>query len=428
VEAVFRREIFEGVGLTCVRTQKFKTGVLSMTFVDRLSKETAAKNALLPKVLRRATVRHATMESMEHEMQELFGAEIEPVVRKKGENQLFGLRACFADDFFVGGEKVLDKTASLMGEMLLDPVTFGGRLAGEFVDSERDNLLDEIRAVINDKRQYASLRLAELMCRDEAYGIPRLGSESAAKRITAASLTKHYRDRLASSPMEIVYCGSAEPVRVEQAVRYALAQMPRTGVRKIEKTDVPEFPEGRRLRRFSEKLDVTQGKLSIGFRLAEPALGAMYAPYMLMNALYGGAVTSKLFENVREKLSLCYYASSAIEKYKGLMIVSSGIEFEKYEESFGEIMRQFDAVRAGDFTDKELEDARRSLITSLRTLGDSPRRTEEFYLDAALTDVPLTPGELARMVSHTTAAQIVSAAGQVRPDTVYFLSGKEADA
>ncbi|MGE4483529.1 MAG: M16 family metallopeptidase [Oscillospiraceae bacterium] len=424
MQTVFRRQIKDGVFLTCVRTQKFKTGVLSATMIAPLSKEAASKNALLPRVLRRGTALHPNMESLAAALDELYGARIEPVVRKKGEVQLAGFYADFVDDYFVpAGEQILEKTAALIGEMLLTPATSGGMLIGDYVDSERSNLIDEIKAAVNDKRQYAVTKLIELMCQGESYGVTRLGSESSAKKITAAGLTKHYREMIASCPIEVFYCGGADSERVERAVLYALAALPRAGKGEMPHTEVRLEPVKPEPRYFTEELDVTQGKLSIGFRLGEVMRTPDYASVMAMNSVFGGSVTSKLMENVREKLSLCYYASSMIEKHKGIMLVSSGIEFSKYEEALSEIMHQLDAVKSGDFTDDELQSAKRSVITGLKTVMDNPRRIEDYFIDAVFTEVRSTPEELAELVGKVTNKDVIKAASGIKTDAVYFLKG-----
>ena len=184
-EAIYK-EIMPHINLTCVRTEKFKTGFLSINLITQLDRETAAKNALLPRVLRRGTSGHPDLESLSGTLDNLYGARIDPILRKKGENHCIGLYADFIDDDFVPkGENILEKTAALLGEVLLSPNTHGGRLLGDYVESEKQNLINEIRAGINDKRRYSVDRIIELMCRNEAYGTNRLGSESSARGITA---------------------------------------------------------------------------------------------------------------------------------------------------------------------------------------------------------------------------------------------------
>lgn len=422
---LYRKEIMPDVNLTSIKTDKFKTGFMSLMIMTPINKKTAALNSLLPSVLRRGTLAHPGIESIAEALDELYGARIEPQVRKKGEYQCIGFCAEFADDDFLPkGENVLEKTAALMGEILLMPNTSGGKLKNEYVADEKEKLIDEIKGAVNDKRQYAVMRLTELMCENEPYGVYKLGTAEAVSKITAASLTKHYRELIAHSEIEVFYCGSAEHSRVESAVREAISDLPRFGVQRLPETKVLYAPPGGEVKEIKEELDVTQGNLAVGFRIGEAMKRPDYAAIMVFNAVYGGAVTSKLFMNVREKLSLCYFASSAIEKFKGIMVVSSGIKFENYKTALDEITKQLDAVKRGDIDAQELNGGRQAVVNSLKTVMDSQRRLENFYFEQRLMGIECTPEDMAALAACVTVDDIVKVASGVAVDTVYFLTGK----
>ena len=176
-------------------------------------------------------------------------------------------------------------------------------------------------------------------------------------------------------------------------------------------------------------MDVTQGKLALGFRTGGLTAASPEFPALLvMNAVYGGTPTSKLFLNVREKLSLCYYASSMLEKFSGLMVVSSGIEFDKFEAAKAEILAQMENCRAGTIEEWELVGARQSVISALRTTMDAQGRLEENWLGQAVAELTEGPDELARRVEAVTMDQVVAAARRLELDTVYFLKGREGKA
>ena len=147
---VTRKQLADGVYLTCLPARKFKTSLLSAQFVTPLRKETAAGCALLPAVLRRGTVTYPDMGSLAARLDRLYGARIDYTVRKKGENQCVGFVASFIDDSFTpGGEKLLEPVADLLGELICDPVTRHGRFVPAYFESEKTNLIDAIRSLIN---------------------------------------------------------------------------------------------------------------------------------------------------------------------------------------------------------------------------------------------------------------------------------------
>ena len=418
-----RREIAPEVCLNYVRSDKFKTGTLSMQFITPLDEKTASFGALLPSVLRRGTMAHPDMRALSTALDLLYGSSIGCTVRKKGENQCIGFAASFIDEAFVpGGEKLLEPMCDLLGELLLDPVTRNGRFLSDYVESEKQNLVDAIRGIINDKRDYADLRLLQEMCRGERYGVDKFGTIARVEKITNQTLFRYYQELLSTAHLELFYCGSADYERVKGALSRALAPLMRGRVVPpviAEKCSAPETP-----REITERMDVTQGKLSMGWRVGTNDASAM----MLANLIFGGYSNSKLFLNVREKLSLCYYASSLYHRQKGLITVSSGIEFQNYQRAYDEIMAQLEAVQKGELEDWELEGARSTLLNSYATVGDSQGKLENFYLGQAATGQHETPADLARAIQDMTAERICRAMSTVKLDTVYFLKGKEGEA
>ena len=198
-----RREIMQDVFLTYLPARKFKTSRLTVNLITGLDRAAASANALLPAVLSRGTARCPDMESLSAAMDTLYGTTVDSIVRKKGERQCIGFAASFIDDAFTPhGEKLLEPVAQLTGEMLLDPVTRDGRFLTEYVDSEKANLIDSIRALRNDKRDWADIRLMQEMCAAEPYSVLRLGDEASAAALDAETLYRHERALLVSSGVE----------------------------------------------------------------------------------------------------------------------------------------------------------------------------------------------------------------------------------
>jgi len=424
---MIRQELFPGVWLRSIHTDKFKSAYLSVTLMTALEGEKAGVNALVPYVLRRGTAVHPDMESLSAALDELYGGAIEPAVRKKGETQCLGFVASFLDDAYtLNGETILESAANLMGELLLKPLTEKGVFSEAYVEGEKANLIDKIRAQINDKRTYATHRLIREMCSREAYGVDKLGTEEALSAVTPDSLWSAYEELLKNAGVEIYYCGSAEPELVEGALRKAFAALPVNREREEPNCDVrihaPVEPAV-----IEEAMDVTQGKLAMGFRTGGVSVWSENFPAMLLcNSVFGGSTLSKLFMNVREKLSLCYYASSMFDRLKGVVLVSSGIEFEKYEQAKSEILAQLEAVKRGELEEWELEGSRRTLMGAYRSMLDEQGSQEEFWLGQSVAGLDFGPGEIADALVDVTAQQVAEMANLLELECVYFLKGKEA--
>ena len=425
-----RSEILPGVFLTCLQTDKFKTGLLSVSFLTRLCREEAAQNTLIPSVLRRGTTRSPDMDALAARLDGLYGARLEPISRKLGEIQAVGFWADFVDDAYLPDDAdgaLLERVAGLLGEVILSPITRGGLLLPGYVESEREKLLEDIRARVNDRIAYSRQRLVELMCAAEDYAVDVMGTEDTAESIGYVALTKRYKKLISTAPVEIFYCGTAEPERVEGALRDALFTLPRGEIDYDLGTDIRMNAVEENVRYHTDVMDVTQGKLVMGFRLGECMEDPDHAAIRVMNAVFGSGVCSKLFMNVRERLSLCYFASSSVDIMKGVMFVVSGIEPENYDSALAEILRQLDAVRAGDITQEELSAAKATLVSDMRALSDSPGQLEGFWLSQNLQGLDYGPDELAALIEDVTADDVIAVAASLECDMVYFMRGPEEE-
>jgi predicted Zn-dependent peptidase len=379
-------------------------------------------NALIPFVLRRGTSAFPDMEALSARMEELYGTVIEPIIRRIGEIQCCGFYASFPeDDFLPRGEGVLKDTLELTLDLLLSPVTRGGLLLPAYVDSEREKLLDLISARMNNKRSYAVLRCIEEMCCCEDFAVSRYGDEESCRSINYKKLSRHYRTLLQTSPIELFYCGRASLRDVKALLRDHLSTLPRGEIDTEIGTEIRMNALEAEPRSTVEEMDVAQANLVIGWRLGECMEDPDFAALYVFNDLFGGSTGSKLFLNVREKLSLCYYASSIIDIRKGLLLVSSGIQLSNLDAAKSEIFAQLDAVCRGDFSEEDLLTAKAGVISDLHSIPDSQGALESFYLSQAVVGADYSPTDLAALVNEVTAEQVIAIAKSVECDQIYLL-------
>ncbi len=411
-----------GVTLRCCRDSRFKQGCLSLQLVQPMQAETAAMNALLPSVLLRGTRRCPDLRAITQHLDELYGAAVSPLVRRIGDYQTTGLFCGFMDDrFALPGDRVLEPMIAFLEELLLDsPLEEEGFLPS-FVESEKKNLIATIESELNDKRVYALNQLLRAMCKNDTFGLPRLGTVEEVAAIDPQKLLSHYRRILKTSPMEIFYVGSAQPETLAGLLRPMLAKLSRevspmavqTGLRGCESADLVQT------------MDVSQGKLCMGFVTPITNRSPEFPAMQLMNTILGAGMTSKLFVNVREKMSLCYSIGSGYYGSKGIVTVSAGIDFDKEAQVKQEVLHQLDACREGDITPAELNAAREALVNSLRSTNDSPGAIEGYYATAALSGLGMTPEEYIDKLWDVTVEDVVAAARQLTLHSTYFLKGAD---
>lgn len=411
--------LLPGITLHCCRDSRFKQGCLSLYWVTPMQAETAAMNALIPSVLLRGTRCHPDLRAITARLDDLYGAAVSPMSRRVGDYQASGLYLSFMDDrFALPGDRVLEGTVDFLAELLHQPLTENGGFLPEYTESEKKNLISTIQAERNDKRVYAMSRLLRIMCREDSFGLPRLGEPEQVAAITPTALYTHFTRMLRQAPLEILYVGSQDSDRVAALLRARLrlparvsSLPPQTGFHSCPGEDV------------TETLDVTQGKLCMGFLTPITLKSDAFPAMQVLNTLYGAGMTSKLFRNVREKLSLCYSVGSSYYGTKGILTVSAGIDFDRERDAREEILRQLTLCQQGHITREELDSAREALIFSLRAVPDSAGAMESYGFSAILNGTSQSPDEAIQAIRAVTLDAVAEAARSVSLHSTYFLKG-----
>ncbi len=419
---VIKKELLPGVTLRCYPDDRFKQARLSVQFVRPMCREEAAMNALLPALLLQGTKNYPDARAVTIRLDELYGASVGTLARRVGDYQTTGLYMAFLDDrFSLGGEPVLAPMIEMTRELLFSPATENGVFVAEYLENEKRNLIAAIEAQRNDKRLYAATRLTQHMCRADSLGVPRLGTVADVQAITPENLYAHYKKVLQESPLEIFYVGNEEPSLVADHLKGMLCDLPRDYKGLPPQGDFRDAGGGS----FEETLDVAQGKLCMGFVTPVTLRTPQFAAMQVVNTLFGGGMTSKLFMQVREKLSLCYDIGASYHGSKGIVSVSAGIDCQKVEQVKAEILNQLQAIRDGVFTGEELHAAKQAICTSLQTTHDSTGSIESYYSTTALSGLGMDPETYIRAVEQVSREEVADLAKTIKLHTVYFLRGTQ---
>lgn len=408
-----------GIMLRGCTDRRFKQSVLSMQFVRKMCREEAAQNALIPAVLLRGCQSYPNLQAITARLDDLYGAGISALVRRIGDYQTTGLSCAFiADRFAMAGDEILQPMAQLLRQLLLEPVRQGDGFSEAFVESEKKNLICALEAERNDKRSYAGAQLLRTMCKEDSFGIPRLGTPEAVAAIDPVSLMSHYQKILRESPVEIFYVGGAELSQIAQALTPLFSEIDRCYVNLPEQTPFRDAP-GEALR--IEELEVAQAKLCMGFVTPITNRHKDFAAMQVFNTVFGSGQSCKLFQTVREKMSLCYSIGSGYYGSKGIVTVSAGIDGKNMEKTRDQILALLQECQEGRITEEELDAAKLSLISGLQTVQDSPGAIEGYYATAALSGLALSPEAYIQAVNAVTAQAVAKAAQTVQLHTTYFL-------
>ena len=420
-----RKEIGNGAFFSFVTDPKFKSDRISLCFVTPLKKETATVNALVPFVLRKGCRSCPDFTELNKRLALMYGAILDADVAKHGGNQIIQVSLQFTDDkFAIGGEKMAETAAKLLSDIAFDPnLDENGFFPEIDLELEREFLIDTIESDLNDKRVYAIGKALGLLYEDEPFGIKRYGYVEDAKAVTSESLVKAWKDLVKNSRIEIMFAGPGDPIGAEKVFEERIALLEREPItaKKPKMVDYSPLKEG------EESLDIVQGKLVMAFRLGAPETEEEKNAARMLSAIYGGTAFSKLFMNVREKMSLCYYADSHFERSSGVLIVDCGIEFENREAAQNEIIRQLELLGEGDFSDEELENTRMAVVNSLGSVGDTLYSIESWFMPGILEGKIVTPEEDLCEMKAVTREDVIAMAKRAKLAAVFFLKGGEKE-
>ncbi len=419
-ETFLREPIGDHVYFGSVRDGRYKTNLLAVNLILPLRKEDMTGNALVPMILEKGYEDYPTFQAFSKKLNLMYGASAGSSISKIGDKAVLTLMVSAIDDgYALNGEALLKESAEVLMGMLLRPAMKDGLFDERTLALQRQYLIDTIEAEINDKRRYAMMKTVSLMFDGEAFGEDRFGTIEGAKAITAEETAAAYRRIIDEATVEILHVGRGDPACAKEVCTKAFSSLTRQPV-DIPKTEI-QMGSGE-VKNVTERFNVTQSKLCFGFKSDIQPDSQLLNPMRMAVAILGGTPTSKLFLNVREKKSLCYYCAARFDRTKGIMMIDSGVEHDKIDEAKEAILEQLQAVCDGDFSDTDMKFASLSLQNSFRSMGESAYSMELYYLTQTVLGLKGTPEEQSEAIAKVQKDEIIEAAKHIRLHTVYLLT------
>ena len=416
-----RKEIADGVFFNCIRDSRFKTMKITANIIVPLSSETASSNALLCGVLSHSCKAYPDFTELSRKLSSLYGADLETSVRKCGDNQVLRISVSGLDDrYALSGESISEELAALLCNVIFKPNLKDNAFSNTEVEQERRQLLDLIDSEYNDKRTYANGQLIKNMCKNEVFGIKRYGTAEKIKEASPSSLYTTWQNLLRSAKFEIMYVGDSSEEKAESVFSSAFKNIARSPI--SASTEVVRLASD--TKHISEEMELSQSKLVMGFRAGTAIPDENVNATRLMCAILGGTANSKLFCNVREKQSLCYYCSSRYDRLKGIIIVDSGVEGDNIEKAEKGILNEIEEMKKGNITDFEMEATKMAIVNSFNTTNDTVSGIESWYVNQLFDPKFETIEEQSAAINAVTKEEVIAAANRITLDTVYVLKNK----
>lgn len=419
IENIKKIEIANGVRACFVKAEHFKTNIMSVHLVLPLESDMEA-NSLLCYMLRRRNAKYPSMTLLNKKLASLYGASLACGISKNGDSQDICFRiVSVSDRFALSGETISKDCTELLLDVLFEPKLENGNFSQEDIELEKRLLIEKIDGEFSEKRIYAKDRLIEEMFKGKRYGIGRFGKRDEIKNVTSERLVKAWKSYLENAVIQFDFVGEIDE-SVVSLLKEKFSAIDRSRVAKIE----TEFePVAKEMKKVDEKLAVKQGKLVMGFRAGTENEKDNFFTVRVMADMFGGGPYSKLFMNVREKMSLCYYCSARFSREKGIILVQSGIEDENEQKATDAILNELDNMKNGNFTAEDIENSKKGLTDAYLSVGDTPESIDAWIGARTLEEDIELPQDFAEGIKGVTAEDIRQAAEKVTLDTIYMLSG-----
>ena len=414
-------EIKKGIKLHTIKTEKFKTNLIAIMLTTKLNRENVTKNALVPAVLRRGTKNLTTQEEINKKLEEMYGASLDCGLDKTGDNQVLKFYIETVNDEFLPqeAENMLKISLEKIFEFVFNPYLENGCFKKEYVEQEKENIKQIIDGKIDNKARYSLDRCIEEMYKDQPYGLYKYGYVEDMKDINEKNLYEYYQNLINECKIDIFVSGIIDE-ETENIINN------NENIIKLKDRE-PQYNEPEIKAKKSEKendvqesMDVTQGKLIIGMDLDIDDDNLRF-DVMIYNSIFGGSANSKLFQNVREKASLAYTASSSYYRLKNNIFINCGIEIKNYEKALEIIKQQIEDMKKGDFTDEEVENAKKGIIASIKTIDDEQDTEITYFFSQELSKSKCNIEQYMQRISEVTKDKVVDVANKVSINTVYFL-------
>lgn len=415
-------ELTRGVRANLIKTDKFKTNMLGVFFSVPMTLENASVNALVPAVLRRGTNNYPTMREISKKLEELYGAKFDCGISKKGEVQVIRFYGEIVNAKFVNESRdIFSEFSDVIKDVIFNPILNDGLFKEEYVNQEKVKIKDIIESRKNDKVQYALERCYEIMFEGEPYGVSEFGTVEGIDKISGEELIKAYNNMLKNYQVDIIAAGDISDEAFKNIVsKFNFDSRDELVIKANEDVHVTE------VKKSTEAFDINQGKLSLGFRVNIDVNTDDYYKMLVYNGILGGGVQSKLFQNVREKNSLAYYAFSRFDKIKTVMGISCGIEISNYQKALDTILEQVEDMKKGNISEYEFNTTIKTLENSLNSMRDEQAQMLDFNYSQILTGNNRTLEEVIENLRKVTVSDVTAIADKIELDTIYFMTGKEA--
>lgn len=413
--SVKREEILDGVSFTEIIDKKFKTNVVKVMFVTKLSEKEAPLNTFASMLLSSTNSRIKTNFEMSDVLNALYDSTLRSGIVTYGDSQIVEFTiGCIDNRFALDNDDILGQLLAILEDCLFSPNVSDGKFDEDEFRLRKKELIDIINSEMNNKRYYAFNQACKSIFVGEPSAFSHYGDIETAENIKSEEVYEAYKKLIKTSHVEIYYVSPTGEFPVKERFKKAFSQVEREPVEGIMRTPSPIKPE---VLYKEESCEMLQAQVVMAYKTHHENVDACG----LFSRILGGTAFSKLFVNVREKQSLCYYCSSSYIQSKGTIYIVSGVENDNCEKLVKAVDEQIEAIRKGEFTDEEFYNTKLFIVNNMRSRSDFPGSLASWYFSGYCSGEIISLEEGMEKIMNVTREQIIEVANTLVLDTVYTL-------
>lgn len=417
-----KKVISNNVNTTLIKTDKFKTILFQIVFLGEFSKENATKRSLLSRLLTVATKKYPNKKTITNRLMDLYDASLSITTYPsyKTSITIFSLDIVNQNNL---PNKTLTKDAlAFLNEVIFNPNIEDGLFSKKDFLEQKRILGESIRNIYNNKNRYALRQMLNKMAPNEIISVSSIGNIDGLEKIKNSDLVNLYYKLIKEENVSIYVVGDFQ----EEEILEDLKILGNFSVNEHQyPNDSNEEIRVEKVREFSEKQEINQTKLMMGLRTNVSTISPDYIASMVFNTMFGGMFISDLTRVVREENSLAYYIASQIINEVKLLIISAGIDQDKYQMTTDLVIKELENYKEGRIDSDLLKIAQDYLHNQLIEIEDSAFALSSFEIRNYLHNLSFTIPKMMEAVKNINLSDVQRVAQGIFLDTIFLLTSED---
>ena len=404
-----------------IKTDKFKTSHVEVIFRDIANKEEMGAYSFLADMLSQSSKTYPRKKDLITRFEELYKIIVYATTLRVGNVLDFHVSLDFINPNYINDKSYVEEVIKTLFDIIENPNVTNDEFDLKTFNIVKERLKREINSLKENPMKQSIKEAFKAMNTNTPTSYELLGTLESLEKITPSSLYKTYRNLRKNFKVDIFLIGNLEMDDTVSLIKKYFKN------RYIIENKLDLMVDNKEIKKPVVKSitsDNVQANLVMIFNLKNLTEIEKNITFNVFNYLYGnGGLTSKLYQSIREKNSLCYAISSMYLKYDKLLLVHISLEQANVKKATSLVKKELKNMQAGNFTEEELKDAINNMIISLDMAQDNTVSIINNYVFHEFDNLPM-PEERIEMFKNIKKEDVINVAKKVKLNTIFTLEGR----